>query len=99
MLKRGGAKTKIDAAEVAVPRDAPLARTLLEMVEKTNEERKKLKQKILAAAAEQESSESGRIDSGRIFPIRQNPTEGHEAGARGGTSRAASSFKSSGRLH
>ena len=94
MCKRPGAgtKAKVEAAEVAVPRDAPLARTLIEISEKSNEERLQLKKKIMAVAAEQESAGLGM----GIYPIRQNPAG--ERDTRVSSSRA-SNFKSSGRLH
>ena len=78
MTKRG-AKNKVEAAAVLVPRNAPLARSVIQVDAAAAQERQALKRQILAAAADHESSASGYIQQ-----IRQKELD---SGTPGGSKR------------
>jgi len=73
MCKRGDKKSKIEAAEVQVPVEDTLARTVLKMESLATQERQRLKRQILAAAADHETATGG-----HIAQIRQNAANPQE---------------------
>jgi len=73
VICKRGPKAKIDAAEVEVPVEDTLARTVLKMESEATEERRRLKQQILAAAADHEAA-----GPQYIAQIRQNAASPQE---------------------
>lgn len=63
---------------MSVPADDALARTVIKMDDKAAEERQRLKQQILAAAADQEGASNP-----RIFSITQQPAVERDDNGRG----------------
>ena len=80
VLRRGAKANKFEADEVHVPLDDRLAQSVIKMDEKAVEERQRLKQQILAAAADQEAAPRQYIQQ-----IRQDALEeGYKRGAGAG---------------